>query len=105
MTSIEWLIKELYTEMNLSGDGRVLDEILEEAKEMHKAEQESLYTEEQMVGFAKWLAANWFPMWVKDKFVWEHDWDKTSEEQKYKGYYNEKELFNLFLSLKQPKKD
>ena len=38
MTSIEWLIKELYTEMNLSGDGRVLDEILEEAKEMHKQE-------------------------------------------------------------------
>ena len=40
MTSIEWLMKELYTEMNLSGDGRVLDEILEEAKEMHKAETE-----------------------------------------------------------------
>ena len=38
MTSIEWLINELYTEMNLSGDGRVLDEILEEAKEMHKQE-------------------------------------------------------------------
>ena len=38
MTSIEWLIKELYTEMNMSGDGRVLDEILEQAKEMHKAE-------------------------------------------------------------------
>ena len=38
MTSIEWLVKELYTEMNMSGDGRVLDEILEEAKEMHKQE-------------------------------------------------------------------
>lgn len=38
MTSIEWLIKELYTEMNMSGDGRVLDEILEEAKEIHKQE-------------------------------------------------------------------
>ena len=38
MTSIEWLIKELYTEMNMSGDGRVLDEILEQAKEMHKQE-------------------------------------------------------------------
>jgi len=40
MTSIEWLIKELYTEINLSGDGRVLDEILEEAKEMHRLEIE-----------------------------------------------------------------
>ena len=38
MTSIEWLIKELRIEMNLSGDGRVLDEILEEAKAMHKKE-------------------------------------------------------------------
>ena len=38
MTSIEWLVKELYTEMNMSGDGRVLDEILEQAKEMHKQE-------------------------------------------------------------------
>ena len=38
MTSIEWLLNELYTEMNLSGNGRVLDEILEEAKEMHKQE-------------------------------------------------------------------
>jgi len=67
-------------------------------KELPK--QETLYTEEQATEFAKWLAANWFPMWVKDKFVWEHDWDKTCEEQKYQGYYNEKELFNLFLSLK-----
>ena len=37
-TSVEWLLKELYTKMNLSGNGRVLDEILEEAKEMHKQE-------------------------------------------------------------------
>jgi len=37
-TSVEWLINELYVEMNLSGDGRVLDEILEQAKEMHKQE-------------------------------------------------------------------
>ena len=36
MKSIEWLIKELYIEMNMKGDGRVLDEILKEAKEMHK---------------------------------------------------------------------
>lgn len=68
-------------------------------------QQETLYTEEQSIQFAKWLAENWFPMWVKDKFVWEHDWDNTCEEQKYQGYYNEKELFELFISLKQPKKD
>lgn len=43
MTSIEWLMQELYTEMNLSGNGRVLDEILEEAKEMHKQEMKEMY--------------------------------------------------------------
>jgi ribosomal protein L32 len=72
---------------------------------MIKENQVNLYTEEQAIEFAKWLAANWFPMWVKDKFVWEHDWDKTCEEQKYQGYYNEKELFDLFLSLKKPNEE
>jgi hypothetical protein len=47
MTSIEWLIKELYTEMNMSGDGRVLDEILEEAKEIHKQEILTAFDEGQ----------------------------------------------------------
>ena len=47
MTSIEWLIKELYTEMNMSGDGRVFDEILEEAKEMHKQEIITAFDEGQ----------------------------------------------------------
>jgi vacuolar-type H+-ATPase subunit H len=45
MTSIEWLIKELYTEMNMSGDGRVLDEILEEAKEMQRQEHSKTWDE------------------------------------------------------------
>jgi hypothetical protein len=85
-----------------SDDTQVSQTFLEAEPQL--PQQETLYTEEQAIEFAKWLAANWFPMWVKDKFVWEHDWDKTCEEQKYQGYYNEKELFNLFLSLKQPKK-
>jgi hypothetical protein len=84
---------------------KTIEHIIKRALEIEQEIQETLYTEEQAIEFAKWLAENWFPMWVKDKFVWEHDWDKTCEEQKYQGYYNEKELFNLFLSLKQPKKD
>jgi len=83
-----------------SADTQVSKTFLENVRQ-----QETLYTEEQAIEFAKWLAENWFPMWVKDKFVWEHDWDKTCEEQKYQGYYNEKELFELFISLKLPKKD
>jgi hypothetical protein len=92
----EWEHKNMIT----SDDTQVSKTFLENVPK-----QETLYTEEQATEFAKWLAANWFPMWVKDKFVWEHDWDKTCEEQKYQGYYNEKDLFELFLSLKQPKKD
>ena len=43
MTSIEWLIKELKNEMGYGrdlckSDKRVLDEIVNEAKEMHKQE-------------------------------------------------------------------
>ena len=62
--------------------------------------QETLYTEEQLIEFTKWLASEWFPMWVKDKFVWEHDWEENQEGQKYQGYYTEKQLLDLFQSLK-----
>jgi hypothetical protein len=138
MTSIEWLVKELYTEMNMSGDGRVLDEILEQAKEMHKQEiidaygegfgwnygnkkyngkeyyqetfvskgsddtpmerkllksgfvdvvpkQKTLYTEEQMIGFAEWI---------------------INQDRKMVLVYTKKSLLNEYIqSLKQPKKD
>jgi hypothetical protein len=90
------VISEKGNELLFDKEGNLIKEL---------PQQETLYTEEQTLEFAKWLAANWFPMWVKDKFVWEHDWDKTCEEQKYQGYYNEKQLFELFISLKQPKKD
>jgi len=77
----------------------------EEAKEMHKKEMETLYTKEQVIGFAEWLASDWFPMWVEDRFLWL--WDKETQKvpENYKGYKSEKELFDLFQSLKQPKKD
>ncbi|NBQ17325.1 hypothetical protein EBU24_03340 [bacterium] len=38
MTSIEWLMEELYNKIYMIGNGRVLDEILEQAKEMHYKE-------------------------------------------------------------------
>ena len=44
MTSIEWLISQL----NKQGFAQVVtDEEIQQAKEMHKAEKESLYTEEE----------------------------------------------------------
>jgi hypothetical protein len=45
MTSIEWLINCFKTEYNPK---EVWLEKFEQAKEMHKAEQENLYTEEQV---------------------------------------------------------
>jgi len=181
-TSIEWLIKELYTEMNMSGDGRVLDEILEEAKEMHKQEiidaykadsfhvslkdaeqyyqetfvskgsdetlkeyhivdtnemidipkhihidtlweifrienpnsvggfkekyevfkwlyfklESTLYTEEQVIGFAQWISGKYSFGNILGKWYLHENTNKN---------YTEKELFHLYIqSLKQPKK-
>jgi hypothetical protein len=63
--------------------------------------QEALYTKEQVIEFTKWLASDWFALWVKDKFLWECDWSENAENQDYKGYYTEKQLLELFKSLKQ----
>ena len=45
MTSIEWLENKLKTYLSWSS---FLEEDFEQAKEMHNAEQENLYTEEQV---------------------------------------------------------
>jgi len=68
---------------------------------MIKENQENLYTEEQVIEFTKWLASDWFVLWVKDKFLWECDWSENAENQDYKGYYTEKQLLELFKSIKQ----
>ena len=44
MTSIEWLKQELWEQFKFSFS----DNIFEQAKEMHKAEQENKFTEEQV---------------------------------------------------------
>jgi hypothetical protein len=38
LNSVEFLAKELYEKMEMSGNGKVFDEILEKAKEIHKQE-------------------------------------------------------------------
>jgi tRNA threonylcarbamoyladenosine modification (KEOPS) complex Cgi121 subunit len=45
MTSIEWLVNVV---QSCIAPNYIPKEIIEKAKEMHKAEQESLYTEEQV---------------------------------------------------------
>ena len=36
MTAVEWLAIQLYEKMEMKGDGKVFDELLEQAKEMEK---------------------------------------------------------------------
>lgn len=50
-TSIEWLVKSLSDRMYIHCPDfghTIIDKLVEQAKEMQKAEQENLYTEEQV---------------------------------------------------------
>jgi hypothetical protein len=35
-TAVEWFAKELYEKFEMKGDGKVFDDLLEQANEMHK---------------------------------------------------------------------
>jgi hypothetical protein len=35
-TAVEWFAKELYEKLEMKGDGKVFDDLLEQAKEMEK---------------------------------------------------------------------
>ena len=48
MTSIEWLVEKLGIKEMYEDSDMPLDNILEQAKEMHKQETENLYTEKDM---------------------------------------------------------
>ena len=53
---------------------------------------------EGAIEFAKWLAADWMSIWVVDKWMWEWQHERTRETfNKYKEYYTEEELYELFL--------
>jgi hypothetical protein len=59
--------------------------------------KETLYTEEQMIGFAEWISGKYSFGNILGKWYLHENTDKN---------YTEKELFNLYIqSLKQPKKD
>ena len=70
MNSIEWLIEQLYNKMDMSGNGRVLDKILEEAKEMNKKE-----IIEELIGFQIFLN--------NKALITNHDWDYEKWAKKY----------------------
>jgi hypothetical protein len=44
-TAVEWLFIKLYETIEMKGDGKVMDALLKEAKEMEKQQQERLIDE------------------------------------------------------------
>lgn len=55
-------------------------------------------TKELAVDFAKWLAIQWLPIWVEDKFMWEWDVEMPIKDipEGYLGYKTEQELYELY---------
>ena len=43
VSSVEWLVVQLWEQMNMQGDGAVVNEIFEQAKAMHKEEIRKAY--------------------------------------------------------------
>ena len=52
---------------------------------------------EGAIDFAKWLAKEWMSMWVVDKWLWENVSVDTNDQTKWKGYYTEEQLYELYL--------
>jgi hypothetical protein len=51
-TAVEWFAKELYDKFEMKGDGKVFDELLEQAKEMEKEQQMKTYKVALMRGMS-----------------------------------------------------
>ena len=43
LTAVEWFAKELYDKFEMKGDGKVFDELLEQAKEMEKEQHQETW--------------------------------------------------------------
>lgn len=43
MTAVEWFAEELYKKVEMKGDGKVFDELLEQAKEMDKEHKKFIF--------------------------------------------------------------
>ena len=49
-TAVEWLANEFYEKLEVKGDGALFNDLVNQAKEMEKQQQE-----EFAIGFAEWL--------------------------------------------------
>ena len=43
MTAVEWFAEELYQKVEMKGDGKVFDELLDQAKEMDKEQKKFIF--------------------------------------------------------------
>lgn len=63
-TAVIWLAQQLYEKMNMTGDGRVFDEILAEAKAMERQQIEEAFSESRlthpMIGFKHQTFAKYY---------------------------------------------
>lgn len=65
---------------------------------VHQYNNEEELRKEGAIDFAKWLASDWMSIWVVDKWMWEWQHERTRETfNKYKEYYTEEELYELYL--------
>ena len=65
---------------------------------VHQYNNEEELRREGAIDFAKWLASDWMSIWVVDKWMWEWQNERTRETfNKYKEYYTEEELYELYL--------
>ena len=72
MTSVEWFAKRVYEEMNMSGDGRILDMLLEQALMIHKHEIIQTYKNA-----------------LQSPYHSDHCWTPQGETTKSEQYYKE----------------
>jgi len=52
-SAVEWLSQELYEKFEMKGDGALFNDLLNQAKEMEKQQQD-----EFAIGFAEWINFN-----------------------------------------------
>jgi hypothetical protein len=66
---------------------------------LSRAPESKPYAPEDLIGFAKWIGADWMSIWVENKMMWEYQ-NEVGPPHKYLGYYTDEQLFELYLADK-----
>lgn len=85
--------------MDMDAKNGLYDDYSDDMKAyVHQYNNEEELRREGAIDFAKWLASDWMSIWVVDKWMWEWQHERTRETfNKYKEYYTEEELYELYL--------